>query len=813
MPWATFKQDNEFCVFRIDADGDKTGETLGCHPTRAEAQEQVAALYTNEPGAKAGARHSDKDRRLVKDIHDKADEIRKSAIELGHEIEQAVEHVKADDLPRVVEPQLIFGAIKALADGWELDVLAVPFGGPEAGKDSHGEYFDAQTKTYREQFPEPLIVYYHGFSPDGRPQGEPVVIGKARFSHTDTRGHWYRVVLNRALSLAKRVREAALKGIARASTGTVAHLKRVARDGRILNWPVVEISLFDIEGKRQPANAYAVALPALKAHYAKAGLPLPQLPPEAQARGADNASRATRKPSAVSSTFKSKEFVMDDMELTATVEEAAEEDRAAQAALEQQKAEENARIAAAVKLARAQMREEVQAEREQERREVIKARRLNLGAPPATPVMKFDHLRKYDALGMTDLAFAAGMLDAIKRKDNSNPGVSREMAQALAVKIAEDKTPIGAEGQVAMKACGLTPMDVLDGLKANELNYTTQTGFGDEWVPTVWSAQIWEQVRAAVAVLQKLPTKEYSGPGDTFTIPLESTDPTWYRIGQATDLNATTGRPDATVGDSKLATTNKNITLAKMGTRIPYSGEMIEDSIVEWAAQVRAQTETSFGEQLEHAIIDGDTATGATTNINHIGGTPTSTGTKQDLFLLFDGLRKLALVTNTANSRSAAGGLADTDFLETVKLMGTVGLLGADVSKVDFLIDANVNWKVVTLASVKTRDVFLNATLENGFLKGIWGYNVMPSYFVHFKSAVRKANTAGKVDQTTTTNNTTGSILSVRWDQWLFGYKRRMIMKLQDIPDSDAQQLVATARCGLIPRDNEAAAISFNVGV
>ena len=47
------------------------------------------------------------------------------------------------------------------------------------------------------------------------------------------------------------------------------------RDGHIREWPVTELSIFDAVGNRQPANNYAVALPAMKAVYAQAGIPLP----------------------------------------------------------------------------------------------------------------------------------------------------------------------------------------------------------------------------------------------------------------------------------------------------------------------------------------------------------------------------------------------------------------------------------------------------------------------------------------------------------------------------------------------------------
>ena len=43
-------------------------------------------------------------------------------------------------------------AIKS-GDAWELDVLGVPYGGPNNGRDSDGEHFSAQTKLYLDKYP------------------------------------------------------------------------------------------------------------------------------------------------------------------------------------------------------------------------------------------------------------------------------------------------------------------------------------------------------------------------------------------------------------------------------------------------------------------------------------------------------------------------------------------------------------------------------------------------------------------------------------------------------------------------------------
>ena len=477
-------------------------------------------------------------------------------------------------------------------------------------------------------------------------------------------------------------------------------------------------------------------------------------------------------------------------------------------------AEEAARVAEQEKIDGA-----VKAALQAQAKEFAKSRRLpsgdagqrpNESAPSGAPyVTAFHDTRKYDALSVEDQAFFCGVLDAARKAGRSQGGVSESALKALAIKIAEDKGKFGDQARSDLKAAGLDPADVTNALKANELDYSTQSGYGDEWVGVEYSRRLWEAIRAGTFVTAKIPTVEVPQGTESMTIPLEAADMTWYKVAQTTALNGTTGRPDATVTASKLATANKSLTVSKMGARVVYSGEMEEDSLITWAPQLRAQMEKSGAQSLEIAIIDGDTATGATTNINNIGGTPTAT----DLYLLLDGFRKSPLVTTTANSRSAGGALADTDFLETLKLMGVAGLNAADSGAVSFIVDANVNWKIMALTSVKTRDVFTQATLENGMLKGIWGYPVNVSYYMHASSAVLKANTAGKVDQNTVGNNTTGSILAVRWDQWLLGYKRRMSIEVQRFPEADANQIVAIARVGLAQRDTEASAISYNVGV
>lgn len=696
-------------------------------------------------------------------------------------------------------------AVKAVGD-WELDVLGVPYGGPD-NRDADGEYFAADTKFHADKFALPPAVYYHGYEDKGKPSGSPAYIGKAVSREARNDGVWFRVVLDKASEYARRVWEAAKQGTAYASSGSVGHLVRKARDGKILEWPVAELSIFDTANGKQPANRYAVALPVMKMMYSRAGISLPaDIEPEPEANvegGPDGAAKAN----AADGTQTNKQsntkgdVAMTPEEITKLVADTV--------AAERKKLEEEAATKAAQDKA---VNDAVAAAKAAWEKEQAANNRLPSDGGVAPYAMKFAELRKYDNLDAADMAYTVQMLQSGKLTGRGN-GPTQNAMKAILIKVAEEKSPHSEAGRQFAKAYGLDLNNTQDAIKANELNYSTQAGFGDEFVSIVYSNRLWEAVRAGTFVVPKLESMalrvDIPRGAEAVILPVEGADPTFYAVGQTTDTNATTGIPNATVTTSKVGTAPRTLPVAKIGGRALYSGELDEDSIIPWASYLRGKLETGAAEQLEHAIIDGDTTLTANTNINAIGAAQVPPAGA--VYTLFDGFRKLALVTNTANSRSASGAIADTDFLETLKLMGTAGLNGADANKTSFVIDGNVQWKILTLASVKTRDLFQNATLENGFLRAIWGYTVNTSYFMHYKQAARKANAAGKIDTATDANNTLGSILAVRWDQWAFGYGRRMTMELVRRAESDSYDVVALMRVGLQYRDTEASAISYNV--
>ncbi|KKL63898.1 hypothetical protein LCGC14_2170490, partial [marine sediment metagenome] len=385
---------------------------------------------------------------------------------------------------------------------------------------------------------------------------------------------------------------------------------------------------------------------------------------------------------------------------------------------------------------------------------------------------------------------------------------SEDSMKALAVKVLEDKDEarVFSSTKMAMKRAGVS-MKVADALNQSDLS-----GFGDEWVGTLQSSDLWRRILLENAIVSQLPAIEVPQGSESVVIPLQSTPPTFYVVAQASAQDSNPGPITRTVTTSKMGTAKQTLPVAKIGAATYFSGELVEDSLIPWVAELRSAIVTEGQEVLEHMVIDGDDETGATTNINDIGGTPAGT----EAFLSFDGFRKLALVTNTANSRDG-GALTDTDFLETIKLMGIAGKNAVQKDQVIFILDLWTQWKSLELVQVKTKDVFSAPTIENGSLTGLWGYKLFGSANMHRANQNAtyglKANTAGKVDLDTPANNTKGAILAIRKDQWRIGWKRRMTIETVRVPSADSTEITALMRVGLINRDTDASAISYNITV
>lgn len=723
-------------------------------------------------------------------------------------------------------------AVKSDSGEWEIEILGIPFGSPN-DRDSDGEYFTPQTKFHLDKYPLPPLLYYHSFKLEGgklSQSDEPIFVGKTTSYEVRSDGIWWKGVLDKTVEEAAKVWDAIKSKAAVASSGSIAHVARKIKNGfltdgaehkikpikgdngKILVWPPAELSVFDSFGGKNPANKKAVVVQAMKAVYERANIEFPDHIEgessevddiEANDGSLSSETVANSQQREVTEVIKSEGINMELNEVQKLVADSVASALKAENDKREAEAAQQRAIAEQVEAAVKSVKEAAAAEVAAAKAEAAEARRLPGGDSPY--VTKFSNVAKYDDLSAADAAILTGILGAAKTANRSN-GASENLLKYLAIQIADSGKNDDNFGSTksAMKMAGM-PM------KANELNQSTLASYGDEWVGVAYSTELWDKIRLATPVVGRIPTKMSTQNGaESMVIPISGASPTFYKVAQASAQDANPGRVTSTHTTSRLGTGSVTLNFGKLGAASNYSGELDEDSLINWASYIREDLTKEAAEVLEHIVIDGDTATGATTNINDIGGTPAGT----EAFLLFNGFRKLALVTNTANSRSA-GTLAIEDYLETIKLMGLGGRNAVDKSKVSFITDMFTQWKSLELAELKTADVYSYPTIEKGVLTNVYGYDVITSANMHRANQDTtyglRANTSGKIDLDTAANNTTGSILAVRWDQWMLGYRRQMRFEVERDAISDSNLIVVNMRVGMVNRDNEASAISYNV--
>jgi hypothetical protein len=162
-------------------------------------------------------------------------------------------------------------SVKAAGDG-ALEILAVPFGGPMAGRDTDGEFFSARTELCLDWFPSARpLLYHHGL--EDTLQASPVGTVDVKSAKQTDAGWWVRAQLDTSHQYWKDIAALIEDDALFASSAAVPWLVKRADDGEILRWPWIELSLTP-----SPANFYAVVSKAeVSKHFKAAGLPVPDL--------------------------------------------------------------------------------------------------------------------------------------------------------------------------------------------------------------------------------------------------------------------------------------------------------------------------------------------------------------------------------------------------------------------------------------------------------------------------------------------------------------------------------------------------------
>lgn len=135
-----------------------------------------------------------------------------------------------------------------------IDVLGLPYGGPNNGKDNDGNWFSPLTDFMDGVIDSPPVLYGHG----AITKTDSDVHGKVHARWYDKEGGWFKVELKRDSPRFDKLLEAHQKGTLFASSGAVPATVEIAESGHIDRWLVGELTLVDVRDGYRPSNGYAI---------------------------------------------------------------------------------------------------------------------------------------------------------------------------------------------------------------------------------------------------------------------------------------------------------------------------------------------------------------------------------------------------------------------------------------------------------------------------------------------------------------------------------------------------------------------------
>lgn len=719
------------------------------------------------------------------------------------------------------------GALKTLGQG-KIGGYLVAYGSPTQ-RDSHDEWFTPQTDYYLEYYPERPVLYHHGLTNDA----EATKIGRIYKITPDGHGLYAEAELfvdhedPEVRKHAQFAYQMVSKGKLGWSSGSVPHLVDVTPDGQITKWPIVEGSLTPT-----PAEPKRTSVQALKSAISALETTEPEEPKELPAKGDEPAPVVEN---ALSTQPKIKSITRKKKMQTAVKSSAADIIAAA----------ESAKLSPEQTLALLKALPDTAPEPDGD--EAVMADGATeppteATAPDSAYMAKFDKLTPhqramlveeymrtapanrqlpavetetaavkanqdiqvfspYEKLSAEDMSYLIHMRQMYAPRLNQGfyqPDVKmvREIAAKAQKAIKSGEIDFGS---VEKDQNGLTLNQRILGIKGNELDNTGVAAAAGNWVPELWSNQLWNRIRLANRVAGQFQVTEM--PSQTYDLPVEDADPTVYFVPETTNDAQLSLASGAAIPDSLVSAGKVQLVAKKLALRVGFSTEMMEDSIIQFIPQLRSQAMWAMENAVDNVLINGDT-TNSSANIN---GTP---GAATDKFLAFNGMRYLSLITNAAANAIPvnAGGASPT--LQMIRqarftLISSLNVYATDPTQLFIVVDPYTYGKMLNIDELLA---FYNngrdSTVNTGVVPNVDGITVFPSSQVPLTAATGKVGASG---------NDFGTLIIGAKNAWKVGYRRQITASLDFLSYYDSYQLTMTIRLAFKNKDNIANSLIYNL--
>jgi len=421
-----------------------------------------------------------------------------------------------------------------------------------------------------------------------------------------------------------------------------------------------------------------------------------------------------------------------------------------------------------------------------------------------------DMRTKYHDMDAEDMAFYLDMRNRARAAHHKSPWLPgeqylREMADKAEKSAMSVLNTYGALENEDNPHSDVLAIKGIRAVKSDELNYATQTGYGEEWVATLWQARLWEIVRRENRVASQFQT--FDMPSNPFTIPLEGSDPTVHRVSETTDDSqlATAG----VVTASKISTDNRTLTAYKMGTRSAFSADWEEDAIIQVIPTQRRKTLRAMANAVDYNILQAHSLEAASPsgNINKYDAATLAADT--DFWLLgINGLLVAPLVDNAATATLDFGnaGPSLTQIRNVRRKLDRKFL--HRLSDLVWFVDELTAEMLLDIDEFLTMDKIGNrATVLTGQVGVIDGTPVV------LTDQLGTADVNGMLSNTPA-NNVMGRMVCVYRPHYRIGYRRRIQTWMEYSAAHDAYQMGSYVRIAFKERDSDVATtVGYNISV
>lgn len=429
---------------------------------------------------------------------------------------------------------------------------------------------------------------------------------------------------------------------------------------------------------------------------------------------------------------------------------------------------------------------------------------------PATGITGMKTKYERNGLSVFDLSYWYTIGQVVNRTGRShmavpNSAMAEMTAKALdlvkqgKLQLEYDDDPDGKIAEARVKSMEMHY------LKANELMHTTNTGYGEEWIPDLWLNQVWYDEREDLVVFREFQTIPM--PSDPYNLPVEGVDPEMEFVGETTTTAQLDYGANNPLTMQKYGTNKIQISAAKLGLRIGISAEEDEDALIPVIADARRKVMRVLDETKDWIIIGADPSTSG--NVNLYDATP---GAKKPyMFNAGNGLIKHAFDThdpgNNAPTLFDAGGLPTLKMMRDLRFQGLEYEFNTKFSGLRYFVDPLTEGALLNIPEFLTIDKFgSNATVLTGQIGAIDGIPVLRSDRI-FPSAAN-----GKISNTAA-NNVRGRAMLVYTPWHKVGFRRNVQIASEYMMAFDAHIMTLFIRMGQKQRSNRYVSMLYNIAV